>query len=251
MKSNLRSINAAAVLCMSVLCATIPAAGQASKAAPLIRNGNKLYQEKKYNEAEVAYRKSLSLDKANKAGGYNLGNSLYKQGNYEGASRQYNELLQRKDLTKEQKARSFHNLGNSLLQEKKFNESIDAFKQALKISPQDNDTRYNLAYAQSMLRQQQQQQQGNSDKNQQQQQQQQQQGKDQDKNKEKQQQEQPSTADKNQEKKGEQQQAKSGKQGISKEDAEKILQALNNDEKKLQEKLNKKEAVRVRIEKNW
>jgi tetratricopeptide (TPR) repeat protein len=254
MRALLNNILSVIVLFTLAYSSAQPVFGQASKASPLIRDGNKLYQEKKFNEAEVAYRKSLSLDKENKAGGYNLGNSLYKQGNYEGASRQYNELIQRKDLSKEQKARSLHNLGNSLLQEKKYDESIEAFKQSLKLSPQDNDTRYNLAYAQSMLRQQQQQQQqqnkSGQDKQQQEQQQQQQQEKEKQK-KDQQQQDQQSSAEKDQEKKNGEQQKASGKKGISKEDAEKILQALNNDEKKLQEKLNKKEAVRVRIEKNW
>jgi tetratricopeptide (TPR) repeat protein len=226
--------------------------GQASKAAPLIRSGNKLYEEKKFNEAEVAYRKSLAADKENKAGQYNLGNSLYKQGNFEGASRQYNDVLQRKDLSKDQKAKALHNLGNSLLQEKKYTESVDAFKQSLKLSPEDNDTRYNLAYAQSMLRrEQQQQQQDKSEKNGQQkdQQQQQQQGEKKEDKKDGQQ-EKSDMAEKGKEKE-DKQQGRQGKEGISKEDAEKILQALNNDEKKLQEKLNRKEAVRVRIDKNW
>lgn len=219
----------------------------------LIRSGNKLYSEKKYNEAEVSYRKSLAAEKENKAGQYNLGNAFYKQGNFENSSKQYEQLLQRKDLSNEQKSNALHNMGNSLLQEKKYPESINAFKESLKLNPKDNDTRYNLAYAQSMLRQQQQQKNQKSDQNkdqknqdqQKQQQQDQQQGK-QDEKKQDQ-----SSASKEEDKKGKQQQGKQSKQGISKEDAEKILQALNNDEKKLQEKLNKKDASRVSIDKNW
>jgi tetratricopeptide (TPR) repeat protein len=252
MKTNVRTLVSSVLPVLVVVTTSLNSSGQASKAAPLIRNGNKLYEEKKFNDAEVTYRKSLSVDKENKAGQYNLGNSLYKQGNFEGASRQYNDVLQRKDLSKDQKAKALHNLGNSLLQEKKYSESVDAFKQSLKLSPEDNDTRYNLAYAQSMLRHEQQQQ-SKSDKNgqqkDQQQQQQQQQG-DKKEDKKDGQQEQSDRAEKG-EKKEDKSQGRQGKEGISKEDAEKILQALNNDEKKLQEKLNRKEAVRVRIDKNW
>jgi Ca-activated chloride channel family protein len=203
----------------------------------LIREGNKLYKEKKFSDAEVEYKKSLGLNKNSIPGNYNLGNAYYKEGKFDEASQQYQSILSNKDLNPDQKAKAFHNIGNSLLESKKFPESIDAYKNALKLNPKDNDTRYNLAYAQSMLQQQQQQQQQNKND----------QNKDQDK--------------KDQKKKDQQQQQKQDKQqqekqaqekkNISKEDAEKILQALNNDEKNTQKKLNKKEGTRIQIEKNW
>ncbi len=238
------------LLCAASFC-FLTSSGQ--RPGELIRNGNKLYNEKKYNEAEVSYRKSLNVDKENKVAQYNLGNTYYKEGNFENSTKQYEQVLQRKDLSNEQKANALHNMGNSLLQEKKYTESIDAFKQSLKLSPKDNDTRYNLAYAQSMLQKQQQQQnkdnKENKDNKDQQKQDQQKQNQDK-KDQQKQQQDQNESANKD-EKKGDQQQGKSGKQGISKEDAEKILQALNNDEKNLQKKLNRKEGSKAVIDKNW
>ena len=144
----------------------------------------------------------------------------------------------------------------SYLQDKKYEESINAFKQSLKLNPKDNDTRYNLAYAQSMLRQQQQQSKNdkNQDKKDKQQQDQQQNGQQQ-KDKDKQQQDQnKDSAQQQKEEKGKEdkgKQQKGSKQEISKEDAEKILQALNNDEKNLQKKMIKKEGNRIPIDKNW
>ena len=203
----------------------------------LIREGNKLFKEKKFNDAEVQYKKSLGVNKNSIPGNYNLGNSYYKQGKYDDASQQYQSALSNQDISKEQKSKAFHNIGNSLLEEKKYAESIESYKNALKINPKDNDTRYNLAYAQSMLQQQQQQQQ-----------QKQKDGDDKNKNqKEKEQQKQ----EQQKQEKEQQKQAQQDKKNISKEDAEKILQALNNDEKNVQKKLQKKEGARMQIEKKW
>ena len=213
-----------------------------SEERKLIRDGNKLYKEKKFSDAEVKYKKSLGLNNISVPGNYNLGNAYYKQGKYDEASQQYQSIFSSKDLNDEQKARAFHNIGNSMLEAKKYPESIDAFKNSLKMNPKDNDTRYNLAFAQSMLQQQQQQQKQKQNKN------------DKDKNKDqkdkKDQKEQQSKEQQKQDKE-QQKQAQEKKQKISKEDAEKILQALNNDEKNTQKKLVKKESTRIQIDKTW
>jgi tetratricopeptide (TPR) repeat protein len=131
---------------------------------------------------------------------------------------------------KEKLAAAFHNAGNALLSEKKIEESIHAYKMALKANPRDNETRYNLAYAQSLLQKQQQ----NQDKN---------------KDKEKQEQE------KEQEKKEEQQNQpppQPKQSDMSKENAQQILDALMQDEKNTLEKA-KKQNIRSRksADKDW
>jgi Ca-activated chloride channel family protein len=205
----------------------------------LVREGNKLYKEKKYSDAEVSYKKSLNAKKGSPTGQFNLGDAYYKQGKYDEAASQFQSLSEDKSIDKEEKSRAYHNLGNSFLQSKKYEESINAFKNALKLNSKDNDTRYNLAYAQSMLQQQQQKEQNkdNKDKQDQKKDQQQQQQKQDEQKKDQQQQQQQKQAEQ--------------KQKISKEDAEKILQALNNDEKNTQKKFVKKESARISIEKNW
>ena len=215
----------------------------AQKERQLVRDGNKLYNEKKFSDAEVKYKKSLEVNKSSVPANYNLGNAFYQQGKFDEATKQYETVSSNKDLNNDQKAKAFHNLGNSMLEAKKYPESIEAYKNSLKINPKDNDTRYNLAYAQSMLQQQQQQQQQNKDNKDQK--------KDQ-KNQKKDQKEQKQEQNKDQQKKDQEQQKEAQKkQNISKEDAEKILQALNNDEKNTQKKLMKKEATKIQIDKAW
>ena len=213
----------------------------AQSSKKLIHEGNKKYEEKKFSDAEINYRKSLNTKDNQFIGNYNLGNTLYQQGKFDEAKQQYeNAAGFRPD--KEQLSKTLHNLGNTYVKNKKFEEGIQAYKQALKLNPKDNDTRYNLAYAKAMMQQQQQQ---NQDKKQD--------NKDQDKKdkqekeKEQQQKQQEQKQDQAKEEQKKEQQVKKDK--ISKEDAEKILLALNNDEKKIQKKLNVKEPTKIVVEK--
>ena len=128
------------------------------------------------------------------------------------------------------KSAGFYNLGNSFLKSNKLKESIDAYKNSLRLNPQNLEAKYNLAHAQDLLQQQQQQQQQNQD-----QQQQKQDKNNQDQNKEK---EQDQDQSDNKEQQDQQQQPQQDDQAISKEDAERILNALENDEKNVQEKVN-------------
>jgi len=163
----------------------------------------------------------------------------YKQDKFEDAAGEFNTLSQT-GIDKLSRARSFHNLGNSLLKENRVEESIQAYKNALRNYPDDLETKYNLAYAQDLLKQQQQQQKEqnkeNSEKD----------NKEQDKQEDQQEQQQN---DQQQDQKQEQQ----PEPQISKEDAKRLLDALAEDEKELQEKLQKAEArkKRVVVRKNW
>ena len=87
---------------------------------------------------------------------------MYKQQKYDEATKIFQDLTAT-DLPKNMSAQAYHNLGNSLLQQKKYQESIDAYKNALKQKPNDIDTKYNLEYAKKKIMQQQQQQQQNKE----------------------------------------------------------------------------------------
>lgn len=206
-----------------------------------IREGNKLYKEGKFTEAEKSYQKSLDKNKGSFKGNFNLGDSYYKQGKFSDAANQF-KMLTDKTNNKDSLSRIYHNLGNSLLQGKQYEESINAYKNALKNNPKDEDSRYNLSYAMSMLKQQQQQQKKNDDK------------KDQD-NKDDKKQDKKQEQNKDQEKKDQEkkQQEEQQKQEISKENANRLLDALKNDEKKVQQKLKKQKgkAESKEIEKDW
>ena len=202
-----------------------------------IRKGNDLYENGNYAESQSRYLKALEENSKSFSGAFNLGDALYKQEKYEEAANQFNVISQSAP-DKISKAKAFHNQGNALLKVKKLEESINAYKNALKNNPKDDDTRYNLAYAQQMLTQQQQQQQQQDKKD----------DKQEDKKEEQKEQKDQEQKDKKEEQKEQQQQ----KEQLSKEEAQQMLDALNNEEKKVQDKLNKKKiGVKVQIEKDW
>ena len=201
-----------------------------------IRHGNKEYEDKAFEESELQYRKALEKDLSSYEGNFNLGDALYKQEKFEDASKKFSGLAS-SEKDRMELAKIYHNLGNSLLQSNQVEESIEAYKNALRNNPEDYETKHNLAWALNLLQQQQQQQQ-NQDQNQQNQEQQQNQD----------QQDQQQQDQEQQEQQQEQQNDK-----ISKEDANRILEALQQDEKQLQEKLRKQMArtQRVAVLKDW
>lgn len=218
-----------------LLALTCPIAILAQKESTDVNKGNKLYKNEKYVESEIEYRKGIDKNTSSFSANYNLGNALYRQGKYTEAAEQFKKAAALAGNDKKQLADSYHNMGNSLLNAREIEKSIEAYKQSLRNNPADDETRYNLAYAKQLLQQQQQQQQ------QEQQQEQQQQEQQQEQNQQQQQQQ--------QEQNQQQQQ-----QHMSKENAEQILQALQQDEKETQEKVKQqqmKKTKRYRVEKNW
>jgi len=233
----------------------------AQEANEFIENGNKLYDEGKFGEAEVTYREAQETGADPFISGFNLGDALFKQQRYEEAATAFQSLPNLTD-DKEQKASAYHNLGNSFLKAEKFQESVDAYKQSLRNNPRDLETKYNYSYAKRMLQQEQEQQQDQykdqdkkdeEKKDDQQKQDQQDQKQDEKKDEEqKQDQEQQKQDREQQEEEQKEQQPKEGE--ISKEDAERMLDALNQDEKKIRDRLEEqkvKKGVKGNIEKDW
>ena len=230
---------------------------------------NKLNEEanKHFLDAEVDYKKALQKKQDFLKADFNLGDALYKQGRYDESISKFDEIIN-KTNNPVIKGSSYHNIGNAHLQkfmkdpqnnEEELEQSIESYKNALRNNPGDNEARYNLEMAKRLKQQQQQQQQQqqkDGDKNQEQkdnqdQQDQEQKKKDQEKkegDKKEQQKKEENEDDKNEE---EQQQPKEGE--ITKEEAERLLEALKNEEEKLQDKLKKKKVKggKVYIEKDW
>ncbi|MDR1951826.1 MAG: tetratricopeptide repeat protein [Bacteroidales bacterium] len=210
------------------------------------REGNRFFQDGNFNAAEILYRKGLEADSNDIRGRYNLANTLYKQSEYDKSAEMYNQLLGSKNLSKNQKANAYHNLGNSFVQKEDYENGIKAYKESLKLNPNDNDTKYNLAYAlQKMQQEQQQQQQDQNQQNDQKQdqQQQQQQNQNQDQNQQQQQQQ-------NSNERGPQQGSQPDQ--MKKSDAERMLNAMDRQERNT---LDKKKKINVqqrgRAEKDW
>ncbi len=216
----------------------------------LTRSGNKDFEKKKYAEAEVNYRKALEKKNNMPEATFNLGNAVYQQKRFEEAAKQF-QLSAQTNADPNVRAKAFHNLGNTFMAEQKYEDAVKAYKQSLKLNPKDADTKYNLAYANALLQQQQQQQNDkdnkqNQDKKENQDQQQKQDQ--QDKKDQQQQDQQQAEGDKKEQQKQQGQQPK-----LSKEEAEKLLQALQNEEQKANQKMQKAamKPVQVKIEKDW
>jgi Ca-activated chloride channel family protein len=214
--------------------------GQSDRA--LIRDGNKSFLSGAYDEAMDRYQRSLDKNPNSVAGNFNIGDVYYKQKKYDSAATHF-QTASGMTTDKDTLAKVYHNLGNSYLQQKKYEESIDAYKNSLRNNPNDNDTKYNLAYAQAMYKKEKQQQQQNQDKDKDK--------KDQDKkDKEQEKKDQQSKDDKD--KKDQQEKKEGSPNKMTKEQAERILQALNNQDKDAQKKNLKKVTVQgVQIEKTW
>lgn len=216
--------------------------GFSQKDKQLIREGNKKYDNTKFDDAELSYRKAIENNPKSFDAAFNLGDALYRQGKYEEAANQF-QALSNEDVDKETLSKVYHNLGNSYIQNKKLKEGIEAYKQSLRLKDEDVETKYNLSQALRMLKQEQQQQQQNQDNKD---------NKDQNKDQQKQDQQQQQQ-DKQDEKKDQQQQQQPQEQKVSKEQAEQMLKSMDNDEKDLQEKLKKQQVKgqKGQVEKDW
>lgn len=128
-----------------------------------IRKGNGLFNDKKYTEAEIEYRKALEANPSSEIATYNLGAALYKQQKWNDSRNEYRKIVQASSDSL-RAAHAWHNLGNISFQEKNYAQSIEEYKNALRRNPKDDETRYNLRLAQLLLKKQQQEQQ-NQDKN--------------------------------------------------------------------------------------
>jgi len=226
-----------------------------------IRQGNRQYDDGNYKKAEIDYLKSTQSGKVSHKGIYNLGDAWYMQENYLQASAAFDTLRTFK-MDDDTRSKAYYNLGNSLLKaaidsaqlaQQILPSSIESYKQSLRLNPNDTDAKYNLAYAQRLLdksQQQQQKQQKNQDKQDQQKDQQKQ---DQQQNQDQQDQQKEDQAKQDQQQQDQQQQQAQPQQ-ISKEDAERILEALKNDEKQTLEKLTEAKIKTIRViksDKDW
>tara|TARA_R110001583_G_scaffold176620_1_gene331357 strand:+ start:7225 stop:8025 length:801 start_codon:yes stop_codon:yes gene_type:complete len=233
-----------------------------------VREGNKLYNQLKFKEAEIAYKKGLSKKPNYPKASYNLGNSIYQQNRNKEAVSQF-ELVEKTFKDKGGKAEAYHNMGNSFLKEKEYGKAVEAFKNSMRNNSKDDETRYNLALAQELLKKQEQENKDNKDKNKD--------DKKDDKNKdqkdkeggddEKKDDQNKDNKDKGKDKeddKGDQKKDQNKKDEekkeqkprpnqLSPEQIKQLLEAMNNEENKTQKKLNAEKAKgkKIKQEKDW
>jgi tetratricopeptide (TPR) repeat protein len=244
------------------------------KANSYVYQGNELIEADNFISAEKEYRKAISELPSNVAGTYNLGNSYYEKGNYEEALYRHTEAA-KSATSKIEKHKAYHNIGNVLMKEELCKEAVEAYKNALRNDPTDDETRYNLAIAKECAAQQKQDEDKEEEK------------KDEDKEnedknedkKEDEKKEDPKDEGDQDKKDGEDEKDEDGKpkdekdegKGDKKDDKKQegepkpqpgqlspqqiknLLEAMNNQEKKVQEKINaeKQKGAKVKTEKDW
>lgn len=202
-----------------------------------IRQGNKLFRSGDYPNAEVAYRKAIEKNPKNPQAVYNLGNALMAQKKDSAAVVQF-ESASKLETNPLRKAKAYHNMGVVCQSHKMYGEAIEAYKNALRLNPNDDETRYNLVLCKHQQQKQQQNQQNQN----------QQGNDDQKKDDKKDQQKQNQQQDKQDKKQQEQ-----PKPQMSKENAEQLLNAAIQNEKQTQDKLKKaqQQPQRRAIQNNW
>lgn len=233
----------------------ITATAQTMTEKDYIRSGNKHYADSLFEKAEVDYRKALDLNPSSADALYNLGNALFNQTEQTPAKAgealsQYTTAA-KLETDKARLAQIYHNIGVLMYAAQRYGESVAAYKESLRNNPTDHETRYNLAMAMHMNKQQTQEEQ--QDQEQEQQKQEEQQEQEQQEQQEQQQQDQEQQQQEQQEQQELQQQEQQNKEEISKENAEQILNALMQDEKELQEKQQMKlqQQQGKTLEKDW
>lgn len=239
----------------------------------LTREANEELAENDFVDAEANFRRAISKSVENPVAPYNLGNAYYTKESYGEAFGRFKEAGERAGA-KPQKHQAYHNMGNVYMKQKDYQKAVEAYKEALRNNPADEETRYNLALAKEMLKKDQEQQKNDQDdeKEQQDQEQQDQQNQDQnegdsqdDQQEQQDQQDGDSEKEDNKEGEGDQKQEQDRKPDekdqpqqprpnqLSPQQIENLLQAMENEEKKVKEKLDaqKVKGAQVKAEKDW
>jgi tetratricopeptide (TPR) repeat protein len=241
---------------------TLSFAVSAQEKDKTLPKANDEYAEKNFVEAEANYRISHSKFPKRIVAPFNLGNAIYKQSQVAEAKFAYSTAL-KNTKSRVQKHKVYHNLGNVFMKEKNYSAAVDAYKDALRNKPSDEETRYNYALAKKMLKENPPKDDKNKDKNKDKDKKDDKKdgekdkkdgknGKDKDK-KDKKDDKGDKDKDKKDEKPQDQGKPKPMPGGISKQRTENLLDAVNNEEKKIQDKVNaqKVKGKPVQTEKDW
>lgn len=231
--------------------------GFAQNERSMVRDGNKNYNKGLFSDSEINYRKSLSQKKGFEEAQFNLSDALFKQERYDESIELLNNLIS-ETQNNSLKAESYYNLGNNLLQQQKLEEAIDAYKNSLRINPADEEARYNLSKAISLMQQQKNQNEQEQDDNNQEQDDNQEE-KDQNSGEtDSEEEDENESKDKNnnsdQESEQDESRSNDTQQGeLSRDEIERILDALEREEQKTQEDVQKMQQTSKKklLEKDW
>ena len=244
----------AMVAMLLLVCGEVSA--QMMKERGLVRKGNRQFKREQFEKSVDSYQRALQHDSTSFEAKYDLASALYRTERYDKAEKTLLGIVNDTTRTELERGEVAYNLGNTQFAQQKYKEALSSYRQAMRCNPDDEDAKFNYAFTKRLIQQQeqqQQQQQQNQDQNQQNQDQQQQQNQDknQDQN-EDQQNDQNQQQPQNQQGKEEQQEGGQRPEGaMSPEQQEALLQAIQAEEDKTQDKLKEKAGVVIRGNKNW
>ena len=229
----------------------------------IARDGNKNYAKGLFSDSEINYKKSLSKNKDFEEVQFNLADALFRQDRYDESINILNDLISDTKNTN-LKSESYYNLGNNFLQKQELENAVDAYKNCLRLNPTDEEARYNLAKAISLM---QQQEQNEDEQEQNEDEQEQNSGETSDQSKEQQQQNSGETSDQGDDKKDSsnsndneegqennaEEQNERSNEDLSREDIERILNALEREEQRVQSEMQKSQqkGKQKLLEKDW
>ena len=217
---------------------------QQMKERGLVRKGNRQFKREQFEKSVDSYQRALQHDSTSFEAKYDLASALYRTERYEKAEKTLLGIVNDTTRTELERGEVAYNLGNTQFAQQKYKEALSSYRQAMRCNPNDEDAKFNYAFTKRLIQQQEQQQQ-NQDQNQDNKEQNQDK---QNENKQDQQQQQPQSQDG----KEEQQQGEQPQEGaMTPEQQEALLQAIQAEEDKTQDKLKEKAGVLIRGNKNW
>ena len=231
-----------AIVVMLLVCGEVSA--QQMKERGFVRKGNREFKREQFEKSVDSYQRALQHDSTCFEAKYNIASALYRTERYDKAEKTLLGIVNDTTRTELERGEVAYNLGNTQFAQQKYKEALSSYRHAMRCNPNDEDAKFNYAFTKRLIQQQeQQQQQQNQDQNKDNQDKQ---------NNQDQQNQQDQQQPQNQEGKEEQQEGGQRPEGaMTPEQQEALLQAIQAEEDKTQDKLKEKAGILIRGGKNW
>lgn len=236
-----------AIVAMLLLCGEVSA--QQMKERGMVRSGNRQFKREHFEKSVDFYQRALQHDSTCFEAKYDLASALYRTERYEKAEKTLQAIVNDSTRTELERGEVAYNLGNTQFAQKKYKEALSSYRHAMRCNPADEDAKFNYAFTKRLIQQQEQQQQQQQNQNQQNQD-----NKDQNQDKQNQQDQNEQNQQQPQEQNGNEEQQDGGQRAegaMTPEQQEALLQAIQAEEDKTQDKLKEKSGILIRGGKNW
>lgn len=228
-----------AIVVMLFVCGEVSA--QQMRERGLVRKGNREFKREHFEKSVDSYQRALQHDTTCFEAKYDLASALYRTERYDKAEKTLLSIVSDSTRTELERGEVAYNLGNTQFAQQKYKEALSSYRQAMRCNPNDEDAKFNYAFTKRLIQQQeQQQQQQNQDQNKDNQ--------DKQDNQNQQDQQQPQNQDGKEDK---QEGGQRPEGAMTPEQQEALLQAIQAEEDKTQDKLKEKKGVLIRGSKNW